>query len=110
MFVESPGIPDVEGARAVLDMTRQYRRVVQVGFLLRAWDIQRAEEFLADIARSRPFGLATSEVYAIESLGLLDYFGRILDDGHRPDSFLASRYRPLIERTVARAVNSAEAS
>jgi predicted dehydrogenase len=35
VFVESPGIPDVEGARAVLDMARQYRRVVQVGFLLR---------------------------------------------------------------------------
>jgi predicted dehydrogenase len=35
VFVESPGIPDVEGARAVLAMARASRRVVQVGFLLR---------------------------------------------------------------------------
>jgi predicted dehydrogenase len=35
VFVESPGIPNVEGARAVLDMARHYKRVVQVGFLLR---------------------------------------------------------------------------
>jgi predicted dehydrogenase len=35
VFVESPGIPDVDGARAVLDIARAYKRVVQVGFLLR---------------------------------------------------------------------------
>ena len=35
VFVESPGIPHVESARAVLDLAREHGRVVQVGYLLR---------------------------------------------------------------------------
>ena len=74
---------------------------LQAGFLLDGWTAGRAFEELRPLALSRPFGLDPNGVYALASVGVLDYLIRIIADGYPEEGSLALQYRELLARMLA---------
>jgi hypothetical protein len=70
---------------------------LQVGFLLKDWDVGRAARSLDRfvVERSRA-GLSGAQVRALQAVYLLDMYLRRLEGGHGPSSPLTSRYTALL--------------
>jgi hypothetical protein len=75
---------------------------LQVGFLLKDWDIARAarslDRFMTERSRA---GLLGAQVRALQAVYLLDMYLRRLEGGHGPGSALTSRYAALLRHVSA---------
>lgn len=75
--------------------------VLQVGFLLRRWTVERAYAEVRAIAGTRPHGLEPEDVFVLSGLGVVDYLLRIVEDGYSDRSPLAVAYGELLARILA---------
>jgi len=75
---------------------------LQVGFLLKDWDVGRAvrslDRFTAERTRA---GLSGAQVRALQAVYLLDMYLRRVEGGHGPGSALTSRYAALLRHVSA---------
>jgi hypothetical protein len=75
--------------------------VLQVGYLLNDWPVDRAAEELSRMADERPLALESREVRAVQAVYLLDVILRLLEEGYDEHDPMIDWHCSLLNRVAA---------
>ena len=94
-----------------LPLIDQTHFILQVGFQLHQWSVDRAAQCLRDISQARPLGLEPAQATAIQAVYLIDNLVRLLGEGYdAADEMLAWHRRLLLSLLAAGNFKSREAA
>lgn len=79
-----------------LPLMDQTHFCLQLGSQLHQWDVERARQYLRELAESRPIDLEAEQVTAITAVYLIDQLTRLFGEGYDPDDEMIAWYRRLL--------------
>lgn len=79
-----------------LPLLDEIHHMLQTGFLLEDWSVERAYYRLLALAAERPLGLQFNEVHALQSVYLLEALLRRVEEGHPTGDPTSVRYEHLL--------------